>query len=320
MIRIGIDIGATKTVIASMDGSGEMHTFCKVPSAKMLRKKGNAVDSLEFFLNEYIQQAGYKKELIQGIGIGVPAVLDKNTQEIVNCPNLPELDHFELSALLTPKLEIPVSVENDVNLIALGEHSFGRGRGIDDLACVYVGTGIGCGLILQGQLYTGADGAAAEFGHMIYEPDGQLCGCGARGCFEAYCSGRAFSKIASDVLGKSEMEELSSNKDYAPWTPAEKVILAAKAGNLLAKDALAKSFSILGIAITNLANLLNPRLIILGGGIITGWPEGLQIVRETVNNRARSVVRNRLVIDFPNLGEKAGLYGATQLVNFDEES
>ena len=318
MIRIGMDIGATKTVIATLDDGGELHSLFKVSSAKMLREKGNAVDSLEMFLNEYIRMAGYKKEIIKGIGIGVPAVLDRNTLEIVNCPNLPELDHLPLSTLLSPKIEIPVYVENDVNLIALGEHSFGRGQGIDDLACIYVGTGLGCGLILRGQLYTGADGAAAEFGHTIYDPDGRLCGCGARGCYESYCSGRALTIIAQEILGKSELDENPSNKACAPWTPAEKVIRAAKAGNMMAKDALEKSFLILGIAITNLANILNPRLIILGGGIITGWPEGLYTVRETVNGRARSVVRDRLVIDFPTLGEKAGLYGAARLVNVSE--
>jgi glucokinase len=318
MVSIGVDIGATKTVIATLSDDGELHTIYKVPSAKMLREKGNAVDSLDFFLNEYIQMAGYQKELVRGIGIGAPAVLNKNTQEIVNCPNLPELDNLPLSVLLAPKMEIPIYVENDVNLIALGEHSFGRGQGIDNLACVYVGTGIGCGLILQGQLYTGADGAAAEFGHMIYEADGRLCGCGTRGCYEAYCSGRALTAMASEIFSKSELDENSPNREFAPWTSAEKVIRAAKAGNSLARDVLEKSFSILGIAVTNMANLINPKLIILGGGIITGWPEGLNTVRQVVKSKARSVVRDSLVIDFPTLWEKAGLYGAAQLVNLSE--
>jgi len=314
MIRIGIDIGATKTVIASFDKDGNLNLPHKVPSAKMLSEKGNAVDSLQLFIDDYINQAGYDRNVIQGIGIGVPAVFDGITQEIVSCPNLPGLDRLPLGKLLSPKIKIPILVENDVNLIAVGEHSYGRGKGIDDLACIYVGSGLGCGLILKGELYTGADGAAGEFGHTIYDPDGRLCGCGARGCVEIYCSGRALTLDAAEVFSDFEMSKDVKDDSYGPWSLAEKVIKAAQAGNSKATNALTKSFSILGLAITNLVNILNPRLIILGGGIITGWPEGLNIVREVVKIRARAVVRDRLVMDFPILGDQAGLYGASRLV------
>jgi len=314
MITIGIDIGATKTAIATLEADGALRAFRKVPSAKMLSEKGNAVDSLRLFIDDYVSMAGYERESIRGIGIGVPAVLDSYTQEIVSCPNLPGLDRLPLEAMLSPKIDLPVFVENDVNLIALGEHSFGRGRGINDLACVYVGSGLGCGLILNGQLYPGADGAAAELGHAIYEPNGRLCSCGARGCYEMYCSGKALTFDAPGILGDSEMKAMLSDESYGPWALAEKVIEAAKAGNPNANGALTKSFFILGLAITNLVNILNPRLVILGGGIVGGWPEGLRTVRETVNTTARSVARDRLIIDTPQLGETAGLYGAARLV------
>ena len=314
MIRIGIDIGATKTVIASFDTGGNMNLLQKVPSAKMLIEKGNAVDSLKLFIDDYINQAGYDRKIIQGIGIGVPAVFDSITQEIVSCPNLPGLDRLPLGKLLSPKIQIPVLVENDVNLIAVGEHSYGRGKDIDDLACIYVGSGLGCGLILRGQLYTGADGAAGEFGHTIFEPEGKMCGCGAQGCIEMYCSGRALTELAPEILDQTEMGDVKQGADFGQWSLAEKVIKAAQAGNIKATNALTKSFTILGFAITNLVNILNPRLVILGGGIITGWPEGLTIVRKIVNTRARAVVRDRLEIDFPLLGDRAGLFGASRLV------
>ncbi len=254
---------------------------------------------------------------IQGIGIGVPAVLDSNTQEIVSCPNLPGLDRLPLGTLLSPKINLPVLVENDVNLIALGEHSFGRGKGIDNLACIYVGSGLGCGLILRGQLYTGADGAAAEFGHTIFDPEGKICGCGAQGCIEMYCSGRSLTLAAGEILGEIETGGENSDADFGRWSLAKKVIEAAHAGNSKAKDVLNKSFYHLGLSITNLVNILNPRLIILGGGIVSGWPDGLQIVRDTVKARARTVARDRLIIDFSLLGDKAGLYGATRLVELE---
>ena len=317
MIKIGIDIGATKTVIATLDEEENLHTFRKVPSAKMLSVKGNSVDSIQSFIEEYISEEAINRSAILGIGIGVPAVLDSHTQEIVSCPNLPGLDRLPLSTLLSPKIDIPVLVENDVNLIALGEHSFGRGKGIDDLACIYVGSGLGCGLILRGQLYTGADGAAAEFGHTIFDPEGKICGCGAQGCIEMYCSGRSLTLAAAEILGSVETGGGNSDSDYSRWSLAEKVIKAAQAGNSKAKDALNTSFYHLGLSITNLVNILNPSLIILGGGIVSGWPGGLQIVCDTVKKRARTVARDRLVIDFPLLGVKAGLYGAARLVELE---
>lgn len=314
MNTIGIDIGATKTVIATLKKEGEPYAFRKVPSAAFLTSKGNAVDSIYAFLTDYLNEEAIDKDTVQGIGIGVPAVLDSNTQEIVSCPNLPGLDRLPLGTLLSPKLNLPVLVENDVNLIALGEHAFGRGKGIDDLACIFVGSGLGCGLILRGELYTGADGAAAEFGHTIFDPEGKICGCGAQGCIEMYCSGRSLTLAAPEILGELENTGTNSDADYGRWSLAKKVIDAAHTGNIKARDALNTSFYHLGLCITNLVNILNPRLIILGGGIVSGWPDGLQIVRDTVKTRARTVARDRLEIDFSILGDKAGLYGAARLV------
>jgi glucokinase len=317
MIKIGIDIGATKTVIAILDEEGNLHTFRKLPSAKLLSVKENAVDSIQSFIDEYISEEAINRSAILGIGIGVPAVLDSHTQEIVSCPNLPGLDRLPLSTLLSPKIGYPVFVENDVNLIALGEHSFGRGRGIDDLACIFVGSGLGCGLILRGELYTGADGAAAEFGHIIFRPEGKICGCGGQGCIEMYCAGRGLTLAASEILDPSVIEAEKSSVGHSKWSLARKVIEEAHAGNTKARDAMNKAFYDLGLATATLVNILNPRLIILGGGIVTGWPDGLQIVRDTVRARARAVARDRLEVDFSELGDKAGLYGAGRLVELE---
>lgn len=315
MIRIGMDIGGTKIAIAALDDAGKLFAFQKVPSAKVLSIKDNPVDSLQTFLDGYILEAGITRSQIKGIGIGVPSVLDSNTQEIVSTPNIPGFDRLPLGIQLSPKLNIPVFVENDVNLIALGEHSFGRGQGIADLACVYVGTGLGCGLILNNQLYTGADGAAAEFGHTIYDPNGRLCGCGAHGCYEMYCSGAAFTYDANEIFTTEELNDLHAGETIGRFSLAEKFIIAARAGHPKAKEIVDQSFYILGLAITNLVNLLNPRLIILGGGILSGWPEGVEITKQTVYAKARSVSRDRLIIDHPKLKDEAGLYGAARLVD-----
>ncbi len=315
MIRIGMDIGGTKIAIAALDDSGSLLAYQKVPSASIFSLRDNAVDALQVFLQEYVNESGFEWQQIKGIGIGVPSVLDSHTQEIVSTPNIPGFDRLPLGLLLSPKLGVPVFVENDVNLIAMGEHQYGRGKGYTEIACVYVGTGLGCGLILNNQLYTGADGAAAEFGHTIYDPFGRLCGCGAHGCYEMYISGVAFTYDAKEVFSAKEIEKFNAESSYGTYSLAQKLIEAARSGHPEARKRVENAFFILGLAVTNLVNTLNPALVILGGGILSGWPEGIETVKGTVFERARTVSKAHLEIDYPVLYDKAGLYGAASLVD-----
>lgn len=311
MYRLGLDIGGTKTAIAIVDEQENLRHRAKLPSTQALQAVATPVGSLAASIRDFCWQNGVELTAVEGVGIGVPAVMDRLSQTIPSCPNLPILDGVPLGPNLTEELDVPVFVENDVNLIALGEHVKGRGIGISDLACVYVGSGIGCALILEGRLYPGADGAAGEFGHTVIEPEGRQCTCGGQGCLEMYCSGKALALQAASILRQDEGE---NDPVAVSWAEAELVIGAAKAGQPVALEAVRTAFHYLGLGITNLANILNPRLVILGGGIVTGWPAGIDIVRETVQTRTRMVVRDRLVIDRPVLGEKAGLLGAAILV------
>lgn len=311
MVNICVDIGATKTVIAIMSESGEINAFQKHPTSKVIPTSSSPIESLLEFLDKYIQLHNLNKKNIRGVGIGVPAVVNSQKEEIVSCPNIPQLNGVVLGKEIGKVIGIPVFIDNDVNLIALGEHSFGRGKTVDDLACIYFGTGLGCGLILNGNLYTGADGSAAEFGHMIFKVNGKKCVCGSLGCLEMYCSGRSIANDAALVLSENELRQGSN---YGSWGLAENVIIAANQGNLHAQNLLENSFSALGWGVTNLVNLLNPRLVILGGGIVTGWPKGLSIVKGFVASNARRLTRDYLEIDYPFLGEKAGLFGAFVLI------
>jgi len=319
MISLGLDIGGTKIAIAYLEDDGKLQGFKKVNTASVFSLGENAAASLNIFITKYIAANNIDKNLIRGVGIGVPSVLDSHTGVVVSTPYIPQLDHMPLSKLLSPKLSLPVYVENDVNLIALGEHQYGRGKGIKNLACVFVGTGLGCGLILNNQLYTGADGGAAEFGHMIYEPEGRLCGCGAKGCYEMYCSGVALTYEAKNYFSDRQIKEFSKDPQFTSYSMAKYMIDSAKSGDNQAKTIVVNTFHILGLAITNLVNLLNPSLVILGGGIIEGWPEALEIVKNVVYQKARAVSKQRLVIDYPILKDKGGLYGAASLVKLHTE-
>lgn len=319
MINIGVDIGGTKIAAGYLDEHGKLQAFKKVSTENVFALDDDPIQSLQIFINQYIDEIKIDRKLIGGIGVGVPSVLDSHTQEVVSTPNIPELNQVPLSRLLSPLLDLPVYVENDVNLIALGEHLHGRGQGISDLACVFVGTGLGCGLILNNKLYTGADGAAAEFGHMIYEPEGRLCGCGAKGCYESYCSGYGLTYDARQFFSESEIEAFSRNPKFGSFSLAEYLINSAKNGDKRAVEIIENSFHILGLALTSMVNLLNPRLVILGGGIVNGWPEAIEIVRNVVYEKARAVSKQRLIIDSPALQDKGGLYGASELVRLNLE-
>ena len=320
MITIGMDIGGTKIAVGFLDENGKLQGFKKVNTAKIFALKEDAAEALQVFLADYIDEIGVSPDQVQGVGIGVPSVLDSHTQEVVSTPYIPKLNNYPLSLLLAPKLGLPVIVENDVNLIAVGEHLHGRGKGLTDVACVFVGTGLGCGLILNNHLYTGADGAAAEFGHLIYDHQGRRCGCGATGCFEAYCSGVGLTTDAKQIFSQAEIDAFFAQGKKGQYALAELLIRSAREGHPQAKEAIDKAFFILGLAVTNLVNLINPQLVILGGGIVSGWPEALEIVRGVVQEKARSVTKNRVVIDYPILKDKAGLYGAASLVHLSLEN
>ena len=305
MYTIAIDIGGTKTAIACFDRAHKIVYQDKFASAETLASGPTPSASLATAIRTFCVERQIDLSQIYGIGIGFPGVMDRVTQTIVSCPNLQILDNQHLGIDLTANLSLPVFVENDVNLIALGEAKAGQGQGVTDLACVFVGSGIGSGLILNGELYMGADGAAGELGHVPVEPDGLLCTCGGVGCLEMYCSGKALSLQAARILG----QDMSGT-----WADAQRLIEAARIGNITALAAIHRAFYYLGIGITTFVNILNVRLVILGGGIIDAWPEGIDIVRRFVQERARKEVRSRLRIEHASLGETAGLIGGSILV------
>ena len=310
-VVLAIDIGGTKIAIAAVDSSNVVQKWIKQPAVRLADDPNGPTTALAEFISDFLEATGLSTAHIQGICVGVPGIFDTQTQQVASCPNLPVLDGVPLGLELADRLHLPVFVENDVNLIALGEHRWGRGRGIDDLACVFVGSGIGCALILGGQLYGGADGAAGEFGHTVIEPDGLSCTCGGRGCLEMYCSGKALSLQAPAL----NLPTGGSAQDMdGPWTVAQQVIAAAHGGHPDAREVVETAFYYLGLGVTNLVNILNVRMVILGGGIIEGWPTGLDTVRAIVRERARLLIRDRVQIERPAMGNAASTAGALLLI------
>lgn len=298
--RLGIDIGGTKIAIGLVDDDGEIVHQGKFATGETIRSYDEAVPGLGGLIRSFCEHLGLEAAQIRSIGIGIPGVIDYSVQTITSCPNLSALDNLALGPCLTEELKIPVWVENDVNLIALGEYHYGRGQGCSDAAYIFVGTGIGCGLILNKDLYAGSNGTAGEFGHMTIVPDGLQCGCGNRGCLEMYCSGKALTLKAQEAA-------VAHSRG---WSSAYELIQAGREGDPVALPILEESFRYLGMGIANLVNLLNPAMVVLGGGILTGWPAGLQTVQDVLRSSLREIFWRHLQIEYPLLGEKAGLLGA----------
>lgn len=308
--RCAVDIGASRTMLALIDEREPKIVASERPITEVLftgrRSPGRALAAaVQAFLHEH----GYREQDIVGVGVGVPGLVDREQGTVLSCPNLPVLDGSDLGPVASQDLQVPVYVENNTNLISLGEHTAGIGQGIDDLAVVFVGSGVGCGLILRGELYEGADGGAGELGHIIVVPNGLLCSCGAHGCLEMYCSGKALSRLATQTFSPRELYAMDTR-----FGGAQLLIELARAGNLKCTNILNEAFVYLGIGLTSLVNLLNPRMVVLGGGIIGAWPQGIDRTREVVMSEALPGVRRNLRIEMSQLQNFAGVLGGAALV------
>jgi glucokinase len=308
--RFGVDIGATRTMLALMEESNPTIVAYERPNTDVLFTGSRPpelamADAIQHFMRERRVETS---ELL-GVGIGVPGVVDRNGY-VLSCPNLHVLDGVAFVRDTSAELGLPVCVANNANLIVLGEHSAGIGQGVDNMAVISVGSGIGSGLILGGKLYEGADGAGAEFGHTIIVPHGLACSCGAHGCLEMYCSGKALSLVAQSIFKPGELWALGTR-----FAGAQLLTEQAHAGHPKALAAMVEAFTYLGYGLINLANMLNPRLIVLSGGIILAWPEGVDVARQVVMSEALPEVRRKLRLEVSQLQNYAGVLGAAALVS-----
>lgn len=309
--RFAVDIGATATMLALIESSSSSVVAHERPNTDAIFVEGRApAEAFSEAVRRFLDQRRVELGEISGIGVGVPGVVDRPRGTVLSCPNLRALDGAALGPQASAQLGVPVCVANNTNLIALGEHTAGLGQGVGDMAVVWVGSGVGCGLVLNGRLYEGASGAAAEFGHTIIVPNGLACSCGSHGCLEMYCSAKALNLVA-EALFRPEVPRTA----FTRYAGAHLLIEQASAGHVKAAMALFQAFTYLGIGLVNLVNLLNPKLIVLGGGIVFAWPEGVEVARKVVMSEALPQARQNLSIEISQLQSYAGVLGGAALVS-----
>lgn len=304
----GIDLGGTTCKLGLFQVDGTLMEKWEIPTDTRENGK-NVLPDIAASVEEKIRQHHISREQIIGAGIGVPGAV--NNEGVVNrCINL-GWGIVPVSKELSSLLSVPVYTANDANVAALGEAWKGSGNGYSSIAMITLGTGIGGGVILDGQIINGFHGAAGELGHIVVNPEEQdACNCGNHGCIEQYASATGIVRQARKQLAESSVDSvLRKEQDIS----AKSVFDAAKAGDVLAKKIAEEVCDMLGRVIGTICNVINPEAVIIGGGVSRAGDILLELVQEGFRNSVFHASRDT-VIRLASLGNDAGIYGAMKLL------
>ncbi|MEP7147439.1 MAG: ROK family protein [Acidobacteriota bacterium] len=301
------DVGGTNLRIAAVSTSGTVLQHLSEPTPKT----GAAADIMDAVCRvaEACIAEGGKHERPIGFGLALAALVSVKDGSPLSSPNLPELNDLHLADVLSERLHLKVVLENDATAAAIGEHWLGSSKGIDNSVFVTLGTGVGGGLILDGRVYRGVDGTAGEIGHICVEPDGHPCGCGSHGCVEQYSSATAIVRIARELIRHDSTSPLARGAKFT----SEDVYDAAAAGDPVSLETFRIMGRYLGIALAGLVDVLNPELIVIGGGVAGGWEFFIEHLRSELLARAFPHPAMRVRLARASLGDAAGILGAARV-------
>lgn len=307
---LGIDLGGTKIAAGVVDERGRIlaREYCETEAS---RGPEAVFQRLFQITGQLLGTEEIDRSAICAIGVAAPGPIDSRSGVVTAPPNLPGWDNVPLANLIHAEFGLPAYLENDANSAALGEHRFGSGQGCRHMVYVTASTGIGGGFILDGKLYTGATGGAAEVGHMTIVPYGPLCGCGNRGCLEALSSGTAIAREARRHMERGVSTLIAELADGDPERVTAKLVAeAAERGDPEANRILTQAMNYLGVGMANLVNLLNPELLVIGGGLSKMGDRLFEPVRQAIDLRAFASAAEAVEIRRAQLGDDVGLLGA----------
>jgi len=313
---VGCDLGGTNLRAAIVDVNNDSAIVHQMKIPTLAREGHDAVmQRMADLILETIRSANLKKEDIGGIGIGVPGVLDLEKGETLFLPNLPGTwQRVPLQATITKLTGLPTVLLNDVRSITYGEWRYGAGRGVDTMAVFAIGTGIGGGLVINGQLHLGIGGTGGELGHTVIDFNGPRCGCGNYGCLEAYASGPAIAAMGIKAVAQGLTTRLGEmcQYDLNRITP-ELIAQAAQEGDEIAKDIFEKAGFYLGVAAGNICSAIGPRRIIITGGVSQAGELLLAPMRRTLRERVTVMPIDQVEVVRSQLGNRAGVIGVACL-------
>ena len=308
-----IDMGATHLSVAVADFSARIIQEIE-QSFEIDDGPEKCLKEVTHALQETVKKCGIQIKDLSAVGISVPGPVVTDAGMVMAPPIMPGWDRVPIRDTLEKLWKVSVTINNDADLGALGEWAFGAGRGEKNLAFIKVGSGIGAGLIIDQQIYVGSTGSAGEIGHLTIDKNGPLCACGNYGCLEAFASGKAI-EIQAQQLVESGKRTLLTNSNQTKITVSD-VADAARRGDLAAQEIIKRSGTFIGIAIAGLINLINPSIVIIGGGVAQAGDLLTGPIRQEVRERTLRASEHRVRITTAMLGRRSSLIGAlVQAIN-----
>lgn len=311
MFIIAVDIGGTSFRVALADREGRLVARRAEPTRPQ-EGPASAIQRLKDAIRSTAASVGLGR--VTGIAVGAAGPINPQTGVILTPPSLPTWQDVPLKEQLEEEFQIPIWMENDADLAALGEHRFGAGRGSDRLIYITVSTGIGGGIITDGAFLRGAGVSVSEIGHMVVDPDGPVCNCGGRGHLEAVASGTAIARMAVERISQGQSSAISHlvRGDLSMVT-AKTVVEAAGQGDVTAQAVMQKAGTSLGMAVVSLIHIFDPEVVIIGGGVSNAGELLLQPVRAVITQRAMPDFKNRARVVRSALGDDSVILGAVAL-------
>jgi glucokinase len=306
---IGVDLGGTKMAVGVVDSDQKIRYQGREPSTGLSEEK------LIEELAEELREAKEARPDVLAAGLGIPATIDRARGLAIQAVNLTIAD-VPIRDLMQERIGLPVFVDNDANMAALAEHLYGAGRGAQNVVMLTIGTGIGGGLILDGEVYRGSTGAAAELGHIVIEEDGPPC----QGCVEALASGTAIAKAGKQAAQRDPDSALGKALAEGPIA-GRTVTELALSGDGPAREVVAQAGRHIGVALSSLANIFDPDVFVIGGGVSVVGDLLLDPAREELRSRALPP-QNESPVKLAELGPDAGMIGAAAmaLIELHKES
>ena len=311
---LGVDLGGTNIRLGLFDSKGICLAFKKVGHTGQATP-AEMVLLIQQLVHDVLISAQMSITHIQGLGIGCPGPLNHENGFVYTMPNMRKFKNVPLKKLIEKELTIQTYIVNDANAAALGEYWRGAGIGAHSLMCVTLGTGVGSGIIIDGKIWHGMSDSGGEFGHVTIDPEGPLCGCGHHGCLETYTSATGIVRRTREALAQHRSSLICrlAHHDSSLIT-AKLVCDAAKQKDSFASQIMHETGVVLGMALANVVDILNPHMIVIGGGVANAGSLLFKPIRDTIKSHVFPSAYQCLRIKKAQLGDHAGIAGAAKVV------
>ncbi len=311
--NICLDVGGTKVLGAIFNEKDEIIYRLKKRSKSGGSGSADVEKVIISVVEQMIKESGIDRKKLNAVASCAPGVIDQDKGIVLFTPNLP-WRNYDMAGAMRKQFGVPFFVGNDVNLGVLGEYHFGAGRGYQNIVGFFVGTGMGGGLVLNGRLFTGNQFKAAEYGHMVLDPEGPLCNCGQRGCLEAFSSKQGMSAYIRQQVGRGRKCCMADDVKEGVFR-SRKLVDAMKKGDKVAGEAVDRACHWLAVATGNMINTFSPDLILYGGGVMEALGDlFLEKILSEVDRYCMPQIRSTVDIKVAALGDDSILYGDLAMI------